>query len=319
VRLEQALNAHRLRVRGTVIGHLAPDVMRGKVESGPRGGRYTATGARPGVTNPSGVPDDIEARPWMGPRAVALERRLERPMLLAAALVIPALILEGTEHGTYRSIAQVLNWVIWLAFTGELIAMLIVVRSRGGWLQHNVITVAIVVLTPPFLPGIVQGVRAVRLLQLARLLRLAPIFKLVFSLRGLRYATFFTLLVVVTGAAAFESTQSQYTYFDSIYWAVGTMTTVGSGNVVPTTNAAKLLAMALMVVGVGYFAVITGSIAQRFVAYGEDERVEEATADSAGEDLHAQVERIALRAQELSDHIEALRSLITAERSRESA
>jgi hypothetical protein len=48
VRLEQALNAHRLRVRGTVIGHLAPDVMRGKVESGPRRERYTATGARPG-------------------------------------------------------------------------------------------------------------------------------------------------------------------------------------------------------------------------------------------------------------------------------
>jgi hypothetical protein len=138
----------------------------------------------------------------------------------------------------------------------------------------------------------------------------------VFSLRGLQYATFFTLLVVVTGAAAFESAQSQYTYFDSIYWAVGTMTTVGSGNVVPTTNAAKLLAMALMVVGVGYFAVITGSIAQRFVAYGEDERVEEATADSAGEDLHAQVERIALRAPGAErPHREALRSLITAERS----
>jgi voltage-gated potassium channel len=193
--------------------------------------------------------------------------------------------------------------------------MLLVVRSRRGWLRHNVIAVAIVVLTPPFLPGLVQGLRVLRLLRLARVMQLAPLFKLAFSLQGLRYATFFTLLVVVTGATAFESIEPTYTYFDSIYWALGTMTTVGSGDVVPTTNEAKALAMVLMVVGIGYFAVITGSIAERFVARGEEERIEEAAAESIGEDVHARLERLSLRTRELSDEVEALRSALATDNS----
>jgi voltage-gated potassium channel len=137
------------------------------------------------------------------------------------------------------------------------------------------VTVAIVVLTPPFLPTLLQSLRVLRFIRLARLLRLAPLFKLAFSFEGVRYATYFSLLVVITSSLGFESAEPNVGYLDSIYWAFGTMTTVGSGDTIPTTDEAKLLAMFVMLVGVGYFAVITGSIAQRFVAFGEEERAEE--------------------------------------------
>jgi voltage-gated potassium channel len=129
----------------------------------------------------------------MGERAERLERRLERPMLVVAALVIPALILEGASLGAaWKAFASVLNWAIWLAFLGELVAMLSVVRDRRGYLRHNPVSVAIVVLTPPFLPALLQSLRALRLLRIvrvARLLRLAPLFRLAFTLRGVRYAS----------------------------------------------------------------------------------------------------------------------------------
>src|SRR3954468_5974185 len=89
----------------------------------------------------------VDDRPWMGPRALALEARLEFPMLVAAGLVIPSLILSGADDQTLRTLAHILNWGIWLAFTFELVTMLAVVNSRRGWLAHNAITVAIVVLT----------------------------------------------------------------------------------------------------------------------------------------------------------------------------
>src|SRR5215212_10676098 len=105
----------------------------------------------------------------MGARAERLERRLERPMLVVAALVIPALILEEPDVGpTWKAGAFVLNWAIWLAFLGELVAMLTVVRRRRGYLIHNPLSVLIVVLTPPFLPRLFQSLRALRLLRLAR-------------------------------------------------------------------------------------------------------------------------------------------------------
>jgi hypothetical protein len=61
----------------------------------------------------------------MGDRAERLERRFERPMLVVAALVIPALILEEAHvPQSWKTLASALNWLIWFAFLGELIASL---------------------------------------------------------------------------------------------------------------------------------------------------------------------------------------------------
>jgi len=46
-------------------------------------------------------------------------------MLVAAALVIPDLILEGAAVGPgWKALASILNWGTWLAFVAELVAML---------------------------------------------------------------------------------------------------------------------------------------------------------------------------------------------------
>jgi voltage-gated potassium channel len=150
-----------------------------------------------------------------------------------------------------------------------------------------------------------------RLLRVARLLRLAPIFKVAFSLRGLRYASVFTLLVVLAGAAGFENAEPGKDYFDGVYWAVSTVTTVGYGDELPTTTQAKVFAMVLMIVGIGYFAVITGAIAERFIERGEEEHVEAVEAQSP-DDLSAQVDRLALRAREVAIDLEALRLTLAA-------
>jgi voltage-gated potassium channel len=184
-------------------------------------------------------------------------------------------------------------------------------------LRHNPVSVAIVVLTPPFLPALLQSLRALRLsrvVRVARLLRLAPLFRLAFTLRGLRYATLFTLLVVLTGAAAFENAEPGKEYFDGVYWAVSTMTTVGYGDELPTTHEAKVLAMVRMLVGIGYFAVITGAIAERFIESGEEGRVDPVEAN-AGDDLAAQVDRLALRARELAVELDAFRAAVAAQSS----
>jgi voltage-gated potassium channel len=250
----------------------------------------------------------------MGDRGELLERRLEWPMLVVAALVVPALILEGSDVGdAWKSVANVLNWIIWLAFLGELVAMLAVVRDRSRYLRHHMLNVGIVLLTPPFLPALLQSLRALRLLRLtrvmrlARLLRLAPIFRLAFTLRGFRYTSAFAGLVVLTGAAAFQSAEPGKNYFDGIYWAITTMTTVGYGDELPTTIEGKCVSMSLMLVGIGYFAVVTGAIADRFIVRGAEAHVEAVEAEASDDDLGAQVDRLAVRASELVTELEALR------------
>jgi voltage-gated potassium channel len=87
------------------------------------------------------------------------------------------------------------------------------------------------------------------------------------------------------------------------------MTTVGYGDELPTTVEAKIVAMTLMVVEIGYFAVVTGAIADRFIERGEQLHVE-AFQGEAPDDLAAQVDRPALRASELAAELEALRGAL---------
>ncbi|MBM2826638.1 MAG: Ion transport 2 domain protein [Dehalococcoidia bacterium] len=54
--------------------------------------------------------------------------------------------------------------------------------------------------------------------------------------------------------------------WDGIYWAVVTMTTVGYGDIVPKSPAGRVVAMALMVSGMGLLSLLTATIASGFVA-----------------------------------------------------
>ena len=49
--------------------------------------------------------------------------------------------------------------------------MVYVVPDRGRWLREHPLDLAIVVLTPPFLPASLQALRVFRLLRLLRLVR----------------------------------------------------------------------------------------------------------------------------------------------------
>ena len=63
------------------------------------------------------------------------------------------------------------------------------------------------------------------------------------------------------------SKEGQYRdIWDGIYWAVVTMTTVGYGDIVPITPGGRLVAMALMISGMGLLSLLTATIASGFVA-----------------------------------------------------
>ena len=53
--------------------------------------------------------------------------------------------------------------------------------------------------------------------------------------------------------------------FDAVWWAVSTVTTVGYGDKVPVTLEGKIVAMILMLFGIGLFGVLTGLFARLLV------------------------------------------------------
>ena len=230
----------------------------------------------------------------MGTRADRWERRLATPMLVASVLVIPAIVLEAGDYGSgWSTLGQVLNWATWIAFAGELVIMLVVVEDRDHPLE-----VVVTVFSPPVLPGPLQAIRVLRLLRLLRLLRTAQVMRRLLTPAGIRDAALLTMLVVLAGGVAFSEVEidQHLSPWDGVWWAMSTITTVGYGDVTPATTAGRIIAIMVMIAGIGFVALLTASIAHRFVA-------QEASAEraDAGRDeeilreiraLHARLDRI---------------------------
>jgi len=52
---------------------------------------------------------------------------------------------------------------------------------------------------------------------------------------------------------------------DGLWWAIQTVTTVGYGDLVPTSTPGRLLAALVMVVGIGFLTVVTAAITSAFI------------------------------------------------------
>jgi hypothetical protein len=122
---------------------------------------------------------------------------------------------------------------------------------------------------PPVTPAVL---RSVRILRLVRLFRFAPLVRSVFTVQGIEYAGFLRFVPLVAGGQAFASPANR-PLSDGLNWAISTMTTVGCGDVAAKPRRARLLAAGVTLLGIGFVAVVTGAIAQRF-AVSEDTIIE---------------------------------------------
>ena len=205
------------------------------------------------------------------------------PLILAATFaMIPVLVIEhdAKSHG-WEMAAQLANWAIWAVFAAEVLAILIVAQRKRAALRAHWLDVALVVVTVPLYGRLLSSLRLARLVRLMRLARVAVVVgralqaeRRLSATSVFRFAAIGTVfLVFVLGAAEATVDQGDFkTFWDGMWWAVVTVTTVGYGDLYPHTVAGRLVAMLLMLVGIGFIAVLTASIASVFV---KDERRDE--------------------------------------------
>ena len=235
--------------------------------------------------------------------------RLEIPVLIAVLLTIPALILNSLDEGdTVALIADILNWGIWLTFLAELIIMLRIAPDNRAWARANLLDIAILVLTPPFLP---EGFQALWVLRLLRIMDLMPVMGRVFRFNGFRYAATLAFLAVFGGGIAFHELEAErladedspIDLFDGIWWATTTISTVGYGDFFPKTDVGRIVGMCLMVVGPVLIGLVASGVG---TAITEEIKRDLSEVEAAGAEVLEDVQEIREDVAEVEEDVEAL-------------
>jgi voltage-gated potassium channel len=206
-------------------------------------------------------------------------RWVEWPMAILALAVVPAMVLESrTSSPGLASAAITINWIVWVGFVAEYVIKLALAPARAVFIRRAWFDLVIILFSPPFLvPDSFQALRSARLVRLVYLVRVFAVGALGLRvLRGLlahhrfSYVMALALAVVALGALAIYALESPVnphitSLGDALWWAVVTATTVGYGDVSPQTPEGRVVAVFLMITGIGVIGVFTATLASYFL------------------------------------------------------
>ena len=136
--------------------------------------------------------------PIADPRGARWERRLQKPVLAAAWLAIPTVLLYFSSlEGGVAILAVSLAWLIWLVFMAEAVIMLRVVRDRRAWARGHLFGLVVLIATFPLLTNILEGLLAARALSSIQGMRVLQVLYLAKAAKLIKSA----MILRQTGAA----------------------------------------------------------------------------------------------------------------------
>ncbi|MDG4824953.1 potassium channel family protein [Asanoa sp. WMMD1127] len=232
--------------------------------------------------------DDARLVRWEDRTAAALTA-----LALLFIVVYAAPILRPDLPAGWRVACEAANLVIWGLFWLDYLVRFVLSPDRRRFIRTHLFDLAVLVL--PVL-------RPLRMLRLVTAL-------LVLNRRTERWTrgrlalyvgASTVLLVLVSGLAVLDAERGSPdsnigSYPQALWWAVVTITTVGYGDHYPATGVGRLVALGLMIGGIGLIGFVTGSLASWIVErISEADRPGEATKDDIAKVL---AELSALRAE----------------------
>ncbi len=254
----------------------------------------------------------IDLRRWFGmggvpphdnPRAYVWEHRLHWVMVVVALLALPAFYLEVLQTSEpLQHIGWELDLFIFAAFSLETAWMLYLCHAKLTYIRYNWLNVLIICASGLGLVGLPSDwLPLVRLLRVAYVaLVVAHLLTSVRTLLSTNAIPYAFILGIVTlaavGAGFYWLEPTVHNFGEGLWLAFITGATVGYGDFVPTTTAARILAVVMVFVGFSVLSLVTASISAFFV--GEDEK-------KLRREMHHDI-------QELRREIAELRSLMRA-------
>ena len=186
--------------------------------------------------------------------------RTQGPLdLLAVIFLIDVILIWSFPDGppAFVNTLNVIAWIVWACFAVDYVARLLLSRGKARFVRTHKLDLLMVLL--PML----------RLLRIFLLLR-----RSLASVSTERIAgSIVSLVVAAVFVSAFFMWRVEHnapgatitTFRSALWWAIVTTTTVGYGDYTPVTLAGRVIATAVMIVGVGLIGTISATVAAWFV------------------------------------------------------
>jgi voltage-gated potassium channel len=193
-----------------------------------------------------------------------------------AWLVIGIIILTTDLDGSASVLLVGTLFGLWVILLVEYVVRLVLTPDRRGYVTRRWVEPVTVVL-PPCEGWHLVGIEKMSLLVHEGALRVQLI---------LRHHSLFRVLIAATATLflgawlvlLFEENakgSNIHNYPSALWWAIVSVTTVGYGDRFPVTGGGRIVAVVLMLVGIGLIGVLTATVASVFVQEHADANKEE--------------------------------------------
>jgi len=206
-----------------------------------------------------------------------VDKATRAPMLVLSLVMVPLLLgplLFDLSEDAEEAFLQA-DLLIWAGFALELIAKTYLAPRRFRYLRDNWLDV-VMVAVPVFRP--LRALRVLRMVVVAFVL--ARRFRSVLATHALSYSVVTAAAVVILSAFAMSAAERGEGgtidgFWDALWWAITTVTTVGYGDKYPVSVEGKAIAVFLMIFGIALFGLVTASLAAFLVRETGDDEVKQ--------------------------------------------
>ena len=198
---------------------------------------------------------------------------------IIASIILVMLESVSSFDNKYHTFLNVSEWVITILFSIEYIARIASVRNPLKYIFSFYGIIDLLSTIPKYLSFFLVGshslvaLRALRLMRVFRILKLTRFIGATTNFQRALIASrakiavflsFVLILCIILGTIMYLVESNQNSGFTSIprsvYWAIVTLTTVGYGDIAPTTALGQLIASVIMIMGYGIIAIPTGIV-----------------------------------------------------------
>lgn len=203
-------------------------------------------------------------------------------ILILVSIVLVMLESVSEFDAKYHEILYVGEWIITIFFSIEYIARIITVKKPRAYIFSFYGIIDFLSTIPLYLSLLFAGssfllsVRALRLLRVFRILKItryigeaSKLRKALLNSKAKILVFLFAVLVIaiIAGTLMYIIEGPEHGFKSipiSVYWCIVTLTTVGFGDIAPSTPLGQLLATVIMILGYGIIAVPTGIVSAEY-------------------------------------------------------